>query len=270
MIEEIKILKNKDSYAFSDLVDIMRLLRSENGCPWDREQNHHSIRNNFIEETYEVIEAIDSDDNELLKEELGDVLLQVIFHSRIAEEEKAFSINEVCDGICKKLILRHPHIFSDTTADTSAEVLKRWDEIKKEEKNHQTVTDTLNSVSKALPSLIRSQKIQSRAAKTGFDFEKTADAVDKAYEELTELKEAISKGKKEDINEELGDLLFSVANIARFVKCDAENSLYDACDKFTKRFEKMENLALNQENKALKNMTAQEMDILWEKAKGSN
>ncbi len=264
MNKEVDFLLRKSNYTYDDLVKIMSILRCL--CPWDKEQTHKSIRNNLIEETYEAIEAIDSDNDELLKEELGDILLQVVFHCEISCNEGKFNIDEVCDGICKKLILRHPHIFSDVLANTTNQVLKNWDEIKKNEKGHSTHSQVLQSVAKSLPSLIRSQKIQKKAAKIGFDWDSVDGAIDKAYEELLELKEAIVLGDKYHIKEELGDLLFAVVNISRFIDCDSEQALYSACDKFTYRFSKMEQLALNQ-GKNLEQLSLKEMDILWDKTK---
>lgn len=161
----------KENYNFNDLVEIVKILRAPDGCPWDREQTHKSIRSNFIEETYEAVEAIDTDDLDLLKEELGDVLLQVALHAEIESEQGTFDINDVCDGICKKLIIRHPHVFGDVNADTTEQVLKNWDAIKMKTKSQKTQTQAILSVSKALPSLMRSTKIQQKAAKVGFDWE---------------------------------------------------------------------------------------------------
>ena len=161
----------KENYNFNDLVEIVKILRAPDGCPWDREQTHKSIRSNFIEETYEAVEAIDTDDLDLLKEELGDVLLQVALHAEIESEQGTFDINDVCDGICKKLIIRHPHVFGDVNADTTEKVLKNWDAIKMKTKSQKTQTQAILSVSKALPSLMRSTKIQQKAAKVGFDWE---------------------------------------------------------------------------------------------------
>ena len=161
--------QRKDRYDINDLRDIMSILRSPQGCPWDREQTHKSIRSNFIEETYEAVEAIDTDDLDLLKEELGDVLLQVALHAEIESEQGTFDINDVCDGICKKLIIRHPHVFGDVNADTTEQVLKNWDAIKMKTKSQKTQTQAILSVSKALPSLMRSTKIQQKAAKVGFE-----------------------------------------------------------------------------------------------------
>ena len=157
----------KENYNFNDLVEIVKILRAPDGCPWDREQTHKSIRSNFIEETYEAVEAIDTDDLDLLKEELGDVLLQVALHAEIESEQGTFDINDVCDGICKKLIIRHPHVFGDVNADTTEQVLKNWDAIKMKTKSQKTQTQAILSVSKALPSLMRSTKIQQKAAKVG-------------------------------------------------------------------------------------------------------
>jgi tetrapyrrole methylase family protein/MazG family protein len=269
MKSEITILLEKQTFCYEDLVKIMAILRSPSGCPWDKEQTHISIRNNLIEETYEAIEAIDSKNDELLKEELGDILLQVVFHCEIAKSENHFNIDDVCDGICKKLILRHPHIFAQVQANTTKEVLNNWDEIKKEEKGHNFHSDTLNSVAKSLPSLMRSQKIQKKAAKVGFDWDNIDGAFAKVYEELEELKDAIKQGEKLHIREELGDLLFATVNISRFIDCDSEEALYLACDKFCLRFEKMEQLAIEQ-SRRLEDMTLEEMDVLWNRTKISN
>ena len=180
--------KEKSNYNFDDLIEIVKILRSPGGCPWDREQTHKSIRSNFIEETYEAVEAIDTGDLELLKEELGDVLLQVALHSEIESEKGTFTINDVCDGICKKLIIRHPHVFGDVNADTTDQVLKNWDAIKMRTKSQKTQSQAMESVSKALPSLMRSTKIQQKAAKVGFDWDSVDGAVDKLFEECNELK----------------------------------------------------------------------------------
>jgi tetrapyrrole methylase family protein/MazG family protein len=269
MKKSIMELLSKKEYNFEDLRDIMSILRSPDGCPWDTEQTHQSIRNNLIEEAYEVVEAIDLADDALLKEELGDLLLQVVFHSEIANQDKRFNMNDVCDGICKKLILRHPHIFGEIKANTSEQVLINWDEIKKTEKGHNSHTDSIKSIAKSLPSLMRSQKIQKKAAKAGFDWPNVNGALEKVEEELGELKEAISNEDKAHIKEELGDLLFAVVNIARFVDCDSENALFDACDKFTNRFSLVEQEALLN-GKKLEEMTLEEMDVLWERAKVFN
>ena len=256
----------KNSYKFEDLVSIMKLLRAPGGCPWDREQTHKSIRSNFIEETYEVIEAIDTENEELLKEELGDVLLQVVFHAEMESEKNSFNIDDVCDGICKKLIVRHPHVFSDTIADTTDKVLENWDNIKMQTKSQKSQSDAMDSVSRSLPSLMRSEKVQKKAAKSGFDWEDVSGALDKVSEELCELKEAIAKGDKENQAEELGDLLFSVVNVSRFIKVDSEKALYDACDKFISRFKKVEKLAAER-NIDMKSAELKQLDSLWNEVK---
>ena len=258
--------ERKSKYDFYDLVEIMKILRSPDGCPWDRVQTHESIRADFIEETYEAIEAIDTKDTALLREELGDVMLQVVFHSTIEEENGGFDINDVCDEACKKLIIRHPHVFADTIADTPDEVLKNWDIIKMQTKSQKSQSEVLGSVSKALPALMYSQKIQKKAAKVGFDFEKTEDALSKVSEELAELKTAIDNNDAENMSEELGDLLFSVVNVARFIKVDSEKALYDATLKFTDRFGKVEALCVD---KGI-DMTSAPMsvlDSLWDEVK---
>ncbi len=258
----------KKNYRIDDLLTIMKILRGENGCPWDKEQTHQSIRRNFIEETYEVAEAIDTEDVQLLQEELGDVLLQVVFHTQMEEERGSFSFDDVCDGICKKLILRHPHIFGDVKADTAEEVLKNWDEIKKQEKGQKTQSDAVLSVPKTLPALMRAAKVQQRAAKTGFDYSELSDAMCDLDSELVELKEAVTQGKQENIDEEFGDLLFSCVNISRFLHLDAEESLTRSIEKFIRRFKEVEKLA-NERSVNMKTSSLEELNELWVEAKRS-
>ena len=179
--------EQKEKYDFNDLLRIMEILRAPDGCMWDREQDHASIRRNFIEETYEAVEAIDNDDPVLLREELGDVLLQVVFHAQMEKEKGVFDMDDVADGICKKLIYRHPHIFSTTEVGSTEEILNNWDELKKKEKSQKTVTDGLDSVARSLPGLIRADKIQKKAAKAGFDWDDVSGAIDKVREELDEV-----------------------------------------------------------------------------------
>ena len=258
--------KEKSQYKFDDLVEIVKILRAPGGCPWDREQTHKSIRSNFIEETYEAVEAIDTEDLDLLKEELGDVLLQVALHSEIESEKGTFNIDDVCDGVCKKLIIRHPHVFGNVNADTTEQVLKNWDTIKMQTKEQKTQTQAMESVSRALPSLMRSSKVQQKAAKVGFDWGNAEDALTKLYEECDELKEAISKGDTDNQYEELGDVLFSAVNVARLLKIDSEHALYDACDKFIGRFSKVETLA-KERGIDMKSATLSELDSLWDEVK---
>ncbi len=258
--------KEKNNYNFDDLVEIVKILRSPGGCPWDREQTHKSIRSNFIEETYEAIEAIDTEDTELLKEELGDVLLQVALHSQIESEKESFNINDVCDGVCKKLIIRHPHVFGNVEADTTEQVLNNWDNIKMKTKSQKSQAQAMQSVSKSLPSLMRSTKIQQKAAKTGFDWDSADGALEKLFEECNELKAAILSNDEENQREELGDVLFSAVNVARLLNIDSEHALYDACDKFTDRFSKVESLA-NERGIDMKTASLSELDSLWDEVK---
>lgn len=260
--------QQKDRYTFDDLVQIVKILRAPGGCPWDREQNHHTIRRDFIEETYEVIEAIDTEDTQLLKEELGDVLLQVVFHADIEDDNGTFNINDVADDICKKMIIRHPHVFADVTAENTQQVLTNWDKIKMKTKSQKSQSEVLGSISKALPSLMRSQKIQQKAAKVGFDWDNVDGTLEKLDEEVEELKQAISAGDSANIEEELGDVLFSVVNVSRFVKTDSEKALYNACEKFISRFSKVEKLA-NERNINMADAGLEVLDSLWDEAKAS-
>ncbi len=260
--------KRKDRYTIDDLLDIMRILRSPGGCPWDQEQTHQSIRNCLIEETYEAIEAIDNSDPELLKEELGDVLLQVLFHSQLESEADSFDFSDVVDGIAKKMVVRHPHVFGDTVVSNSDEVLVNWDVIKKETKNQTTQTEVLQSVSKSLPSLMRSAKVQHKAAKVGFDWPDISGALDKVEEETRELKEAIASGSQDDRMEELGDLLFSAVNVSRFLNIEPEQALSLSCDKFISRFQKMEQLA-KERGVDMNSSTLDGLNLLWNEAKAN-
>ncbi len=262
--EQISELLKKENYGFYDLVKIMEILRGEGGCPWDREQTHKSIRNNFIEETYEVIEAIDTDDKKLLREELGDVLLQVVFHSRMEEECGEFCIDDVANDICVKLIHRHPHIFADVIADNCDEVLKNWEAIKNTEKQRITYTDKLNAVPKMLPSLIRAQKVGKKAS--FFDFESSDLVIDKIYEETEEVREAMATGDKDRVEEEIGDLLLTVTSLARKAGVDSEQALYNATNKFISRFEKVENKVIDM-GKSIDEMSMPELDAVWDEIK---
>jgi tetrapyrrole methylase family protein/MazG family protein len=258
--------QQKEFYRIGDLVDIVRLLRGEGGCPWDREQTHKSIKSDLIEETCEVIEAIDLEDKALLREELGDVLLQVVFHCRIEEETESFNFDDVCDEICKKLIIRHPHVFGDVTANTTDQVLKNWDAIKMETKGQEKYTDTLTSVATSLPALMRAQKVGKRAMRAGMDFRCAEDAVACISNEKAELDAAIANGDKANIEEEIGDLLFSCVNAARHLGVDAEQALKDATEKFIKRFSVTEEL-VSAENIDMKELPIEELDTYWDKAK---
>lgn len=256
--------QKKEKYNFNDLLRIMEILRAPDGCMWDREQDHQSIRRNFIEETYEVCEAIDEQDPEHLKEELGDVLLQVVFHTEMEKEKGVFDIGDVADGICKKLIYRHPHIFGTVEVGSSEEILRNWDELKRKEKHQETDTSALESVAKSLPGLIRAEKLQKKAAKVGFDWENAQGALEKVEEELDEVKRAVAGDG--DPEEELGDLLFAVVNVARHLKVDPERAMEKTCNKFVRRFAEMERQA-RQENKALSDLSLTELDTLWNRSK---
>lgn len=256
----------KEKYNFDDLVEIMKFLRAPDGCPWDRVQTHKSIRSNLIEETYEVVEAIDNDDSALLREELGDVLLQVVFHSEMAQEDGSFNINDVINDLCTKLVVRHPHVFGDVKAENSKEALKSWDDVKMASKSQNKQSQAMDSVSKALPSLMRASKIQQKAAKVGFDWSCAQDALEKVEEESAELKQAMAEGDAFHQFEELGDLLFAVVNVARLLGIDSEKALYDACDKFTHRFSRLEQLA-DSKNMDIKASSINELNSLWDEVK---
>lgn len=256
----------KERYNIEDMLNIMATLRSPQGCPWDSEQTHKSIRSCFIEETYEAVEAIDTDNSELLKEELGDVLLQVLFHAQLESEKGSFDFSDVVDGIAKKMIVRHPHVFGNLSVSSSDEVLQNWDAIKKETKNQKTQTEVLQSVSSALPALMRSEKVQRKAAKAGFDFSGISGALEKVEEETKELKEAVSSGNPHDCEEELGDLLFSVVNAARFLQIEPEYALSRSCDKFIFRFQQMEQLA-GQRGVDMTLLSSEQLDQLWNEVK---
>ena len=256
----------KEKYDFDDLVEVVRCLRLPDGCPWDKEQTHKSIRQDFIEETYEVIEAIDNEDTALLREELGDVLLQVVFHAQTEREKGVFDIHDVANDICQKMIVRHPHVFGDVNADTTDKVLDNWDKIKMQTKEQSTQSEAMDSIARSLPSLIRASKMQKKAAKVGFDFECLDDAAAKVTEELAEVKAACESGDENAKAEEIGDLLFSVVNVARFAGVDSEKALYDACEKFLARFTAMERSAADN-GVDLKDLSLSELDSHWNAAK---
>lgn len=256
----------KEHYQIEDLKEIMKILRSENGCPWDKVQTHESIRKNFIEETYEVVEAIDKKDAALLREELGDVLLQVIFHSQMEEENDVFTFDDVVNDICQKLIVRHPHIFSDTEVSGVEDVLNNWADIKQQTKGQKTATETLLSVPRQLPALMRSEKVQGRAKKAGFDYPNVEMALSDLESETAELKAAIAAHDEENISEEIGDVLFSAVNVSRFYGTDPEELLTRSCDKFISRFAKVEALAEGQSIE-LKNASIETLLALWKEAK---
>ena len=262
----IKNFNFKDNYNVYDLVEIIKMLRGEGGCPWDMVQTHESIRKDFIEETYEVIEAINKQSVEMLREELGDVLMQVVFHTQIETEKGNFNIDDVADEICKKMIVRHPHVFGDVTADTVDDVLINWDIIKRDTKGQKTTSEAIDSIPRELPALMRAGKVQKKAAKAGFDWTEVSGALDRLEDEVRELKEAIKDGKQEEISDELGDVLFSAVNVSRFVDVEAEQALTDSTDKFVGRFKKVEAMA-DERKIDMKSAPLAVLDELWDEAK---
>jgi len=253
-------------YDYFHLIEIMERLRAKDGCPWDKEQTHKSITPYLLEEAYEAIDAIDEDAPEKLYDELGDVLLQVVFHAQIAKEHGEFNESDITDAVCKKMISRHPHIFSNVVANTSEQVLINWDIIKKDEKQLKTHSEIIRDVPKALPALARAQKIQQKAAKAGFDWADFIGAFEKLPEEFLELKQALASGDKQSIEDETGDLLFTIVNIARHMGVQSELALYHSTEKFILRFEIMEQIILA-EDKILQELKLVELDLYWEKAK---
>lgn len=256
----------KERFLLDDLRQIMSLLRSDDGCPWDRIQTHETLRPYLIEEAYEVLDAIERCDYGDIEEELGDLLLQIVFHAQIAEENGDFSWVDITTGICNKLIRRHPHVFSDVEVSSAENVLVNWEAIKRDEKEEVFVYDSMNRIPKQLPQLMYSDKIQKKAAKVGFDWPSIDGAFDKVREELEEIKEAIALGDQEHIVEEIGDLLFAVVNCARFLKVDPEMALKKTSQKFIRRFTYLEGKIVNSGSR-LEDSTLEEMDIFWNEAK---
>lgn len=256
----------KDKYNMDDLVAIIKVLRAPGGCPWDREQTHESIKKNFIEETYEVVEAINKQSPDMLREELGDVLLQIVLHTEMESEKGNFTFDDVANDIVQKLIVRHPHVFGEVVANNTAEALNSWDAVKLKTKGQKNQTESMLSVPRELPALMRAQKIQHKAAKIGFDWDDVGGAVDKLYEEIDELKTAMEQGKRLDIEDEFGDVLFSCVNIARFIDVDSEEALTASTDKFMSRFSLVEQMA-SEQGIDMKCSSIEELDRLWDKAK---
>jgi tetrapyrrole methylase family protein/MazG family protein len=258
--------KFKDFYNIDDLVEIVKLLRSPEGCPWDIEQTHSSIRMDFIEEVYEAIEAIDNDDAELLREELGDVLLQVVFHTQIEREKGNFDLDAVCDEVCKKMIVRHPHVFGKVTVVDTGEVLDNWETIKQETKGQTTYSETLESVAVSLPALLRAQKVGKRAAKSGMDFSDAEDAIKNIHSELNELSEAAASDNMELMTDKLGDVLFSCVNAARKLGLNAEECLTIATNKFIRRFSAVEKIT-RISGHTMDDYSTEQLDGIWNSIK---
>ena len=251
----------KESYDLRDFVALITFLRSPDGCPWDQVQTHESIRRNFLEETYEACEAIDAGDTAHLKEELGDVLMQVLFHTDIEREAGHFDIDDVADAACRKLVYRHPHVFRRNDLDAPD-----WDTIKQRERAQTTTAEAMDSVARSLPALWRCEKIQAKAAKTGFEWPDTDAALDKVEEETQELREAVASGDADAVTEELGDLLFAAVKVARFAGVDPEQAAHAACEKFIRRFAAMEAAAADS-GVPLDQRTLAQMQPLWQQAK---
>ncbi len=246
---------------FKELVEVIARLRAKDGCQWDREQTHSTLRPNMIEEAYEAVDAIDDNDLKHLQEELGDVLLQVLLHSQIASEEGAFSIEDVSRELKEKLIHRHPHVFGNVKVNSTDDILNNWDKLKAEEKTHRK--SAMDGISKAQSALMSAQKISKRAVKTGFEWPNEKSLYDCIYSEFEEFKEAEAEGDREHMEEEYGDILFATVNLARWNKIDAEQALLKANKKFMKRFRKMEELA----TKPLSDYSFAEYDALWKQSK---
>jgi tetrapyrrole methylase family protein/MazG family protein len=250
---------------FNELVDIVAKLRSPEGCPWDRKQNRDSLKQYLVEEFYEVIDALEDNDTDGICEELGDLLFQIVLQSQLSNEEGTFDINDVVDGIASKMVRRHPHVFGDKKLKTAEDVNEWWDEHKKKEgKNKKSLMD---GVPRSLPALIRAREIQLKATKVGFDWDRIEDAFEKLEEEIREFKDALQKKKQSEIESEIGDVFFVLVRIADFANVNAEDALRNTIRKFIERFEHIEREALNQ-GKKLSDMTLEEMDVLWEEAKG--
>lgn len=248
----------------SRLQEIVTRLRAPDGCPWDREQTHSSLRSALVEECYEVVEAINRADDPNLQEELGDILLHVVMHSHLANEREAFTFEQVVETVCEKLIRRHPHVFGDTNAANSQEVLKQWEQIKRAEKGGEA--SVLAGLPAALPALMRAQNAQKKAARVGFDWDSAAPVFEKVDEELAEVRSAIEQGDTHAVEEEIGDLLFSVVNLARKLKVDSETALTAATSKFVTRFQAVE-AALAETGQKIEQATPEEMNRLWDEHK---
>ncbi len=260
--------QSKPHYGYEDLLRIMELLRAPGGCPWDREQTHESLRRNFLEESCEVVEAIDRGDRAALCEELGDALLQVVFHAQLEKEQGGFTMDDVVDGICKKLVYRHPHVFGSAEVSSTAEELDRWEALKRREKGQRSAADAVDAVAKTLPALWRAEKMQSKAAKAGFDWPDGSGVLDKLDEEAGELRHAapdptLPIDAPHGVKEEVGDVLFIAAKTAQRFGVDPEEALHAGCEKFARRFRYVEEHA----SAPLDELSAQDKLALWKQAK---
>jgi MazG family protein len=263
-------MREPSGERFEVLVRIMERLRAEGGCPWDREQTRESLKPFLIEEAYEVVEAIDEGDPKKLMEELGDLLFQVVFHAQVAAERREFTIGQVLAETADKMVRRHPHVFGDGTASTAREVLEQWEELKREERDAATAApaSALDGVPKELPALLRAQRLQDKASRARFDWPEISGVIAKVEEELGELKEAIQGAAPEEVELELGDLLFSLVNLARFLNLSAEDALRKSIARFATRFRYIEE-TIERGGRQLREVSVEEMERLWEDAKGS-
>ena len=256
---------HKDRYDYQDLLTMIAMLRSKDGCPWDKVQTHESICRGMLEETYEAVEAIQNGDPVLMCEELGDVMMQVVFHADIEKDAGRFTMEDVCDGVVKKLLYRHPHVFGGAPEEESAEsVLVSWDKLKRTEKEQRTTGDAMDSVARTLPGLWRAEKIQNKAAKDGFDWKDIHGAMDKLHEEVDELGQAVAQ--QSNVEEELGDVLFAAVKVARFAGVDPETAIAAACEKFIRRYRAVEAGAAAQ-NLTVSQLSLDEMQELWDNSK---
>jgi len=253
--------------AFAELVRIMERLRGPGGCPWDREQTRQSIKPYVIEEAYEVAEAIEDDNIDELRTELGDLLLQIVFHAELAREEGLFTIEDVIGAITEKMIRRHPHVFSDTEVKDSAEVLRNWARIKAEERKDHEDRSHVAGVPRAMPALLRAHRLSEKASRVGFDWENAGEVFDKVHEEVAELQAAVALGDPTAVEAELGDVLFALTSLGRHLDVQAEDALQRANDRFIRRFRYIE-ARLAERQQDLHQTSVQEMNTLWEEAKG--
>jgi len=252
--------------SLSKLIKITETLMGEDGCPWDKVQTRESLKPYLVEETYEVLEALDENDPEKIKDELGDLLYQILFHSKISSLKGEFDFRDVIDNLSEKMVRRHPHVFKGGKLNTPDQVIGQWEEIKKKENNKANQKSIFDSIPINLPSLIKAQKLQKKAAKEGFDWEQINDVFDKLDEEIKEFKEAVLKKKSTDIQSEIGDIIFVITNIAKLYKIDAEEALRSTNNKFIKRFQYIEQ-KIEEKGKTLKDCPLDEMERYWQEAK---
>ena len=252
--------------SLAKLIKITDTLMGENGCPWDKVQTRESLKPYLVEETYEVLDALDANDPEKIKDELGDLLYQILFHSKISSLKGEFNFRDVIDNLSEKMVRRHPHVFKEGELNTPDQVVKQWEEIKRNEKNQANQKSILDNIPKNLPSLLRAQKLQKKAAKEGFDWDQINDVFDKLDEEIAEFKEAVLKKKSADIQNEIGDMIFVITNIAKCYKIDAEEALRSTNNKFIKRFQYIEQ-KIEAKGKTLKDSPLEEMERYWQEAK---